>query len=150
MVRPETNRSATPSTSSFLRLHLLKQRVQRFKASLPVPPELLRPQHRLLERSGPEAAEMLTPSDAPTHEIGPLQHAHVLGCGRKRHLERRGELAQVAFAAVPGEGKPPDDRTPGGVSQRVKNSVEPGGMKRNHVVYYTKQLSVVKGMRATA
>lgn len=126
------------------------ERVQRFKAGLPVPPELLRPQHRLPERGGPEAAEMLTPSDAPTHEIGPLQHAHVLGCGRKGHLERRGEFAQVALPAVPGEGEPPDDRAPGGVSQRVKHSIEPRRRRRNHMVYYTKRLSVVKGIRMTA
>lgn len=89
---------------------------------------------------------MLTPDDAPTHQLRPLQHAHVLGRGRKRHLERRCKLAQVALAAVPGEGKPPDDRTPGGVSQRVKHSIEPGGRRRNHMVYYTNRLSVVKGI----
>lgn len=62
--------------------------------------------------------------DAATHEIGPLQHAHVLGGGWERHPQRRGELAEVALPA----GELPDDRAAGGVGERMEDEIEPWGL----------------------
>jgi predicted transcriptional regulator len=103
------------------------------KARLPVPAELLGPAHRVSERRGAQAAEVLPPRDAATHEIGPLQHAHVLGGGWERHPQRRGELAEVALPAR----ELPDDRAAGRVRERVEDEVEPRGLIYYHVVYYT-------------
>src|SRR5262249_44055760 len=71
--------------------------------------------------------------DTPAHELGPLQHAHVLGGGGEGHPEGRGELAEVALAA----GELPDDRTPGRVGQGVEDDIEAGGSIYFPVVYYT-------------
>ena len=117
-----------------LGLHLIEERVQCFKAGLPVPAELLGPEHRFLERRSAQAAEVLPPGYAATHELGPLQHAHVLGGGGERHPKGRGELAEVALPA----GELPDDRAAGGVGQGVEDAVEPGGSIYYHMVYYTR------------
>src|SRR5437868_718101 len=114
--------SGAASSRLLRRLHLIEQRVQCFEAGLPVPAELLGPEHRFLQRRGVEAAEMLPPLDAATDEFGPLQHAHVLGGGGESHSEGRGEFAEVALSA----GELPDDRAAGGVRQGVEDEIQPG------------------------
>ena len=118
-----------------LGFHLIEEQVQGFEAGLPVPAELLGPLHRVLEWRRAQPAEMLPAGDAATHEIGPLQHAHVLGGRGERHLEGRGELAEAALLAA---GQSPDDRAAGGVGEGVEHAVQPGGSICNHVVLYTR------------
>ncbi len=65
---------------------------------------------------------MLPTGDAATQEIGPFQHAHVLGGGGESHPQGRGELAEVALPA----GELPDDRAAGGVGQGVEDQVQAG------------------------
>lgn len=62
---------------------------------------------------------MLSPGDAPTNELGPLQHANVLAGRGKGHFEGQGELAKVALPT----GELPNHRATGRVSQGVKNEV---------------------------
>jgi hypothetical protein len=63
---------------------------------------------------------MLAPDDAAAHELGSLEHAHVLGGGGERHLERRRELAEVALALR----ELANDRASRRMSQRVEHEVE--------------------------
>ena len=114
--------SAAASAGLLLRLHVIEERVECFEAGLPVLAELLGPAHRIFERRRLQATEVLPTGDAATHQIGSLEHAHVLAGGRERHPQRRGELAQVALPA----GELPDDRAAGGVGQGVEDAVEPG------------------------
>ena len=99
-----------------------EERIQRFEAGLPVLAELLRPLHRVPERRGSQATQVLPPDDAATHQRGTLQHADVLGGGGEGHPERRGELGEIALPA----GELPDDRAARGVRQGVEDAVEPG------------------------
>lgn len=80
-----------------------------------------------------QAAEVLPPDHPATHEIGPLQHAHVLGRGGEGHAEGRGQFAQVPLPA----GELPDDRASRRVGQCVEDAVESWGSIKYHVVYYT-------------
>src|SRR6188768_760620 len=116
-------------------LHLIEQRVQRLEPRLPVPPKLLGPERRFLQRRGFEPTKMLTPGYTTTDEPGRLQHAHVLGSRGERHLEGRGELAEIALTTR----KLPNNRAPGRVRKGMKNEVEPRRAIQNHVVYYTER-----------
>ena len=117
-------RSVAARTSSLFGFHLIEERVQCFEAGLPVPAELLGPEHRVSERRRAQAAKVLPTGDAATHEMGPLQHTHVLGGGGESHPERRGEFAEVALPA----GELSDDRAAGGVGQGVEDEVESSGV----------------------
>jgi len=104
---------------------------------------------QLIELECPESAVLLHPGRGVTHrcgdergppratlalyacEAGTLEHAHVLGDGRERHREARGELADRAIAVRQAR----DDRAPRRIGQRGESGVE-RGMTVNHVVYY--------------
>ena len=126
----QVKRSVAARTRLLFGLHFFEKRVQCFEASLPVPAELLGPQHRVSERRRAQAAKVLPTIDAATHEMGPFEHAHVLGGGGECHFEGRGELAEVALPAR----ELPDDCAAGGVGQGVEDQVQLGRAIYYHVV----------------
>src|SRR5260370_535141 len=69
------------------------------------------------ERTGLEVAAVVPAFARAPHEAGQLEHAQVLRYGRKRHVERLGELRDRS--AAPGETREhPPSR---GVGQRGKH-----------------------------
>ena len=85
------------------------------------------------ERSGVEAAPVGAAAHLPADQSGLLERLDVLGGRRERDRERLGELADRARAARELAQHPP----PRGVAQRVKDGIEFGRLKINHVVEYS-------------
>src|SRR5438876_7099175 len=102
-------------------LELCEVVVHPVEAGLPDGPVLLGPGRDLLEWCGVEGARAVLGSLTPYDQPGPHQHLDVLGDGRKRHLERLGELV---------DGRPTfcetgQDRSPCRVGQGGEGLAEP-------------------------
>src|SRR5689334_19244220 len=79
-----------------------------------------------------DAAVVDTTADGAFHESCPLEGLDVLRCRSKRHLVRRGELADCLLAL----GEPLEHRAPGVVAKRAEDEIESGGRLFNHRVEY--------------
>lgn len=114
-----------------LRFQFLEHGVEPLEGRFPVLAVAVEPRADVPERVAVEAADVGAPDDAAPDEACLLEHAHVLGRGRERHLERRREFAQVPF---PRFGELAEHRTPRGVRKGVENAVERGRAILNHRV----------------
>jgi hypothetical protein len=105
---------------SFLGLHLVEQCVQSQEVLFPGLAVLFEPSLGIRQRFPLDPTDMCSPHDSPAHQSSSLQDSDVLGCSRKGHPQRDGQLTQVLLA----RRQIPQDRPPRGVGQRVENSVQ--------------------------
>src|SRR6516165_8380484 len=103
------------------------------EARLPDGPVAVRPGRDLLQRCRVQGARPVLGSLAPYHQPGPFQHLDVFGDGRKRHLERLGELVD----SRPAFGETGKDRSPGRVGQGGEGLTQPVLVdRRRHGPYF--------------
>src|SRR5262249_7953330 len=91
------------------------------EAGLPDGPIAFRPGRDLLKWCRVQGARSVLGSLTPDHQPGPFQHLDVFRDGRKRHLERLGELVD----GRPAFCKTGEDRSPGRVGQGGEGLAEP-------------------------
>ncbi len=77
----------------------------------------------VLHRSGGEAAAVDAAVDFASQEAGGFEDAEMFGDGRKRNLERRGELGDARFPA----GEADENGAAGGVGEGAEGGVKGGG-----------------------
>src|SRR6516225_4077573 len=105
------------------------------EAGLPDGPVAFSPGRDLLERCRVQGARPVLGSLAPHDQPGPFQHLDVLRDGRKRHLERLGELVD----GRPAFGEAGEDRPPSRAGQGGKGLAEPVLVDhRRHGLYFPK------------
>jgi hypothetical protein len=73
---------------------------------------------------GSEAAAVDAAVDFAAQQAGALQDAQMLGHGRERDVEGRGELGDCSFA----EGQAGEDGSAGGIGEGAEGGVEQGGV----------------------
>src|ERR1051326_8301011 len=97
----------------------------------PLPEPLIQanPRVRGRERFGPEREPVVATGDSALDQAGALQHLDVLGDGVQRDLERMREVGHLELTL---SREPPDNGSPGWVSQRVVDAVELQSL--NHIV----------------
>lgn len=135
--RPGLDRASVPDLLSGGRagrpiLQLFEERVERLETGLPVLTELLGPVCNLPQRVGMQPAQVLPSGDPAAHELGPLQHAHVLRGGGEGHLQRGGQFGEIPLAL----GQCPQHAPPGRMGQGMKDTIQHCVLMSNHVVYY--------------
>src|SRR5262249_37366336 len=118
-------------------LELFEVVVHPVEAGLPDGPVAFSPGRDLLQWRRVQGARSVLGSVAPHHQAGPFQHLDVFGDGRKRHLERLGELVD----GRPAFGETGEDRSPGRVGQRGEGLAEPVLVdRRRHSSYFPEEL----------
>src|SRR5215475_11367873 len=117
----ETLPSAIVLARLSLRSELHEVAVHLVEAGLPDGPVLLGPGRDLLQTCGVESAWPVLGSLALYDQSRPLQHLDVLGDGRKRQVERLGELVDIRFPL----GEPGQDRPACRAGQRGEGLAKP-------------------------